>query len=405
MKKEEFRSLPVFSKSKHINVDRENDSIKNIIIAQYGRNKNESFFDDKFLTDLVKKGNQQTQGVKSRFGHPNMCSNSLGTYVGRYSNFRVEDRKVVADLKLDPISKKTEVEGKGIKMYEYIMDMAESNSDMFGNSIVIKSDSYEGEVEYDNGESKMETIKVLHALLASDLVDDPAATDSLFSVENDFGVAMTDFLDQNPQLFEIVNNKPAILMDFLERYESYYTRKPENSNKPMNLFKTLKEKFGSKAEEDETFNVDLTLAAGGIVTVVTENEQPQDGDVVNDEEGNALEDGEHLLADGRTLVTAEGKITEIREKAEEEEETEDPAAFQAINQRLDKFSEDFSSAINMISDQFAKQDKEIKNLQKTVKSQAFSAPPKNERKKIEQQGEMDFAAKVQAQREARNKKD
>ena len=303
MKKEEFRSLPVFSKSKHINVDRENDSIKNIIIAQYGRNKNESFFDDKFLTDLVKKGNQQTQGVKSRFGHPNMCSNSLGTYVGRYSNFRVEDRKVVADLKLDPISKKTEVEGKGIKMYEYIMDMAESNSDMFGNSIVIKSDSYEGEVEYDNGESKMETIKVLHALLASDLVDDPAATDSLFSVENDFGVAMTDFLDQNPQLFEIVNNKPAILMDFLERYESYYTRKPENSNKPMNLFKTLKEKFGSKAEEDETFNVDLTLAAGGIVTVVTENEQPQDGDVVNDEEGNALEDGEHLLADGRTLVT------------------------------------------------------------------------------------------------------
>ena len=104
--KKEFRSAPNFSEQKHVNVDRENSTIKNIEIAKYGRNKNLTFFDDKFLDDLVKKGNEQKQGVKSRFGHPNMCASSLGTFVGRYKNFRVENRKAYADLTLDPITKK-----------------------------------------------------------------------------------------------------------------------------------------------------------------------------------------------------------------------------------------------------------------------------------------------------------
>lgn len=412
MKKQEFRSLPIFSENKHVNVNRETDTINNIVIAQYGKNKNESFFDDKFLEDLVKKGNAQTQGVKARFGHPNMCATSLGTYVGRYSNFRIENRKAKADLKLDPITKQTEVEGKGIKMYDYIMTMAESNADMFGNSIVIKGDEYQGEVEYEGGETKMETIKVLHSLLASDLVDDPAATDSLFSITEDFGVQMTSFLDDNPQIFEAVNDNPNILMDFLDRYEHYYNRKSLNPNK-MNLFKNLKNKFGSKPEEPETFDVDLTLATGDIVTVVTENEQPQEGDAVTDADGNAIADGEHVLADGRTLVTAGGTISEIREKEEEgeqEEEGTDPEnsnSFAALNAKLDKFSKDFSEAIDMISDQFSKQDKDIKNLQRTVTSKKFNTPAKPENK-FGSEGEMDMAAKIQAQREAReakNKKD
>lgn len=397
MKKSEFRSLPIFSENKHVNVSRENDSIKNIVIAQYGKNKNESFFDEKFLEDLVKKGNASSQGVKARFGHPNMCANSLGTYVGRYSNFRVEDRKVFADLKLDPISKKTEVEGKGIKMYDYIMDMAESNSDMFGNSIVMKGDEYEGEVEYENGESKMETIKVLHSLLASDLVDDPAATDALFSVDEDFGVQMTSFLDDNPQIFEAVNDNPDILLDFFNRYEHYYNRKSNNKSK-MNLLKKMQEKFGT-TPKPETFDIDLTLATGDIVTVVSENEQPQEGDAVTDSEGSALEDGDHLLKDGTTLVIEGGNFKEIREEEAEEEEEEESgegASFDVLNKKFDAFAE-------MVTEMFGEQQKTISNLQKTVKSKNFSAPPKSERKGITQQGEEDLATKIESQREARNK--
>ncbi|WP_299153060.1 hypothetical protein [uncultured Christiangramia sp.] len=406
MKKSEFRSLPIFSENKHVNVNRENDTISNIVVAQYGKNKNASFFDEKFLNDLVNKGNEQKQGVKSRFGHPNMCANSLGTYVGRYSNFRVEDKKVYADLKLDPISKKTEVEGKGIKMYDYIMDMAESNSDMFGNSIVIKGDEYENEIE---GFEGMQTVKVLHSLLASDLVDDPAATDQLFSVEADFGVIMTEFLDHNPQVFEIANDKPEIFMDFISRYEHYHNRKSINKSN-MSLLTKMKEAFGASKVETETFDIDLTLATGDMVTVVSENEEPQVGDAVQDAEGKPVEDGNHLLNDGRTVVTEGGNITEVLEadsQEEEEEGNEEQNSNKALEAKFDKFSKDVNASLGLILEQFGKHDSAISNLQKTVKSKSFSAPSKIERKAIKEEGEDSFEAKLAAQREARekNKKD
>ena len=405
MKRSEFRSLPTFSENKHVNVNRENDTISNIVIAEYGKNKNNSFFDEKFLNDLAKKGNEQSQGVKSRFGHPNMCASSLGTYVGRYSNFIVKDKKVFADLKLDPITKKTNVEGKGIKMYDYIMDMAESNSDMFGNSIVIKGDEYENEIE---GFEGMQNVKVLHSLLASDLVDDPAATDSLFSVEEDFGVIMTEFLDQNPQVFEIAEKNPEIFMDFLSRYEHYNERKSINKSN-MSLLKKMKEKFSaSKVEEPENFDIQLTLATGDIITVVSESEEPQVGDAVQDAEGKPVEDGDHLLNDGRTVVTEAGNITEIKPANSEEEEEEEGSGEQNSNKSLeakfDKFSKDIDQKFDLVLEQFEKHDGAISRLQKTVKSKSFSAPPKIERKNIKEEGEDSFEAKVAAQREARKEK-
>jgi hypothetical protein len=403
MKKSQFRALPIFSENKHVNVNRETNVISNIEIAKYGKNKNASFFDEKFLQDLVRKGNESTQGVKARFGHPNMCSSSLGTYVGRYTNFRAKDQKVYADLSLDPISKKTEVEGKGIKMYDYIMDMAESNSDMFGNSIVIMGDDYQGEIEHE-GEMKMETVKVLHSLLASDLVDDPAATDALFSVNpEDFGVIMTEFLDDNPQIFEAVTENPDVMMDFFARYEHYYKRKSINYTN-MSLFKKMKEKFGSKVET-ENFDIELTLATGDMITVITENEEPQVDDAVNDQDGKPLEDDSHVLGDGRTLVTVGGKITEVIEKVVEPvvEETPpaDGAAFEALDKKIDAFSKDVTDMLGVILEGFEKHDKALVNLQKTVKSKEFSKTPKGERKSIKEEGEDSFEAKVANQREAR----
>jgi hypothetical protein len=397
--KQSFRALPNFSEQKHVNVDRENDLIKNIEIAKYGRNKNASFFDDKFLQDLAKKGSEATQGVKSRFGHPNMCANSLGTYVGRYKNWTFKDQKVYADLFLDPISKKTEVEGKGIKMYDYIMDMAESNSDMFGNSIVIMADDYQNEIENEAGEMKMETVKVIQSLLASDLVDDPAATDALFSVnKEDFGLVMTEFLDDNPQFFE---TEPDIIVDFIDRYVNYNNRKSNKLN--MSILEKMKAKF-SKNKVDETFDVDLTLATGDIITVVTEDEQPKVGDAVNDAEGSAVQDGDHLLADGSTIVTVGGLITEIKEAEEEEvpaDDEADDANFAALNKKFDSFAKDVTDTLTLISDKFNAQEKRISNLQKTVKSKSFSVPSKADRKGIKSEGEEDFASKIASQREAR----
>lgn len=376
MAKSSFRSLPNFSEGKTLKVDRENDKLNGVQIAQYGKNKNESFFDDKFLDDLVKKGNEHKPGIKCRFGHPNMCSSSLGAFVGRYTNFRREGNKVFADLSIDPLTKKTSVNGRGVKMYDYIMDMAENNPDMFGNSIVIMGDEYKGEIEYDNGEKKMETIKVLHSLLASDLVDDPAATDNLFSFEGDMGVAITEFLDQNPEIFKVVEKDPKIVLDFFERYDNYEkTRKPKKK-KNMSLFDKFKSIFD---KDDKKFDVDLTLATGDVVTVVTENETPQVGDEVRNAEGVLVPDDNHLLQDGRTVVTVNGLITEIlpAESGEGEGEGEQNSAkdltekFDSLQNSLDQFKTDIQKTMDLFSKQILKQEEKLSDMGKKITGKKF----------------------------------
>ena len=158
MKRAQFNSLPNFNSS-NTNVDRENDVLKNICIVNFGKNKNDSYFNEKFISDLVAKGNAQSQGVKSRFGHPSMCATSLGTYIGRYKNFNIQNGNCFADLYLDQITKKTQVEGKGITMYDYIMDMSENNPDMFGNSIVVSCFLEDENITNENGDT--ETVESL----------------------------------------------------------------------------------------------------------------------------------------------------------------------------------------------------------------------------------------------------
>jgi hypothetical protein len=377
MKKAQFNSLPNFNSST-INVDRENDVLKNVSIANFGKNKNESYFDEKFISDLVEKGNAQTQGVKSRFGHPSMCATSLGTYIGRYKNFNVQNGNCFADLYLDPITKKTQVEGKGIMMYDYIMDMAENNPDMFGNSIHITHVKNENPV-LKEGYAVLE----LNDITSSDLVDDPAATDALFSSNpNDLGVIVTQFLDENPALFESVNKNPAIIEDFFERYFNYYNRK-SLINFNMSFLDKLKQKFSTK---DDTFDIDITLADGSIVKVITEAEQPQVGDKVVDDAGAPVADNEYLLPDGSAIVTVGGAITEIKDAPEAANETEPTLqevmnsvtaigkSFNAFKTKFESAQKDNEQAFELISNEVAKFDKRVNTLAKGITSK-YDVPP------------------------------
>lgn len=382
MQKTFFNSLPNFNSSL-LNVDRENGILKNTCIAQFGLNKNDSFFDEAFLNDLVKIGNEG-EGIKSRFGHPNMCSTSFGSFIGKYKNFSIGEasnkkKSVFADLHLDPISKKTQVEGKGISMYDYIVDMAETNPDMFGNSIHIYSEMFEREI---NGEKQ-----VLHKLdkfKACDLVDDPAATDSLFSANpSDLGVIVTQFLDGNPEIFETISKQPAIIQDFFERYANYSNRK-SLINFNMSFLDKMKKKFSTK-KEGETFDIDLTLADGSIVTVVTDAEQPQVGDQVTDDAGSPVEDNEYVLPDGSSIVTVGGAITEIKEPAAADP-TDEPTMADVMNSvklfgtQLTTLSKKFSNAqksneeaFGLLQDEFQKFEKSTNLKFKGIKS-TYEAP-------------------------------
>jgi hypothetical protein len=381
MSKKFFNSLPTFN-STAIGVDRENDVLKNTCIANYGENKNGTFFDDAFLQNIVEQGNNP-KGIKSRFGHPNMCSTAFGSYIGRYRNFSKQEidskKSVFADLYLDPITKKTQVEGKGITMYEYIMSMAETNPDMFGNSIHIFADNFEKEID-----GKMQTLHKLEKLKACDLVDDPAATDELFSADGDLGAVVTQFLDENPSIFETISKDPNIIEDFFERYINYSNRKSLNTFNMSNFFERMKKKATAKKDDDKKFDIDVTLADGSIVKVITEAEQPQVDDKVVDETGAHVKDDTHLLPDGSSITTVGGVITEMAD-APTSNETE-PTLTEVMNS-ITKLGNQFSTlqkeqkvnqglnekAFELLQDNFQAFEKKTNLALKTVSS-SYEAP-------------------------------
>jgi len=205
--------------------------LKKVVVAQAGKVK--SYFeqiDAVTLSQIAQLGNSKDAGVKARFGHPNMCSSSFGTYIGRFRNFQVEGEKVFGDLHLDEVCKAS----PSGNLFDYIVKMAKNNPDMFGASIAFVP----GEPALTDEEYPATRID---DLLATDLVDDPAATNSLFAVDS-FSYQATRFLDENPSIAWLIAKKPDTIIEFMLKYYSNNNiMKKELFQKLRNLFNPLPE--------------------------------------------------------------------------------------------------------------------------------------------------------------------
>lgn len=176
-------------------------------------------FDDPALDAVVEFGNKSKLGIKSRFGHPNMSSTALGTFLGRAKNFRRDGDVVRADLHIDP----TAHEAPGGDLAQYVMGLAESDSSAFGSSMVIYWDEEYRKDEKgqlmagENGEPLPPLIRV-KKLFAVDVVDDPAANNGFFEFFNESvkpSAEMTSFLNKFLESPEAVSK----VAEFLKRYE------------------------------------------------------------------------------------------------------------------------------------------------------------------------------------------
>ncbi len=223
-------------------IDEEKGILYKVIVATAGKVKSYAeFIDSETLHQISALGNSKPNGVKARFGHPNMCSSAFGTYIGRFKNFQVENLSVFADLHLDSVCK----ESPSGNLYDYIMRMARNNPDMFGASIAFVP------AEPEITDDEYPSTRVLE-LLATDLVDDPAATNSLFSVDS-FAYQATTFLDNNPAIALLIAQKPDIILEFMFKYYSKYDlMKTEMFQKLRNLFK------GSDNPANETATQEVT---------------------------------------------------------------------------------------------------------------------------------------------------
>jgi len=200
-----------------------------------------------FIDGVVEQGNAAKLGLKSHFGHPAMCSDALGTFLGRATNFKKKPvtrpdgsqcSGAFADFQLAEEAKKA----PGGDLYSWTLATAQNNPDTFGQSIVFTySDFY---VMDKDGNKKLYSQRcegctpdqdptdewlassvdgkiyaMLGNLLGTDFTDTPAATDGVFGT-GDLAARAEEMLDANPQIMELLTSKPDTLNQFLHRYNA-----------------------------------------------------------------------------------------------------------------------------------------------------------------------------------------
>lgn len=133
--------------------------------------------------EMMSKGNN---GSKARFTHPNMSSDGMGSYLGRWKNVRVDGGTLRGDLHIADAAFKSPQGDLGT----YVMDLAESDPEAFGVSLATRLDydnlqKFEDE-QYEERrkarkDDKPEPEKKkwpmrFSDIRAGDIVDEPAAT-------------------------------------------------------------------------------------------------------------------------------------------------------------------------------------------------------------------------------------
>jgi hypothetical protein len=117
---------------------------------------------------MMSKGNN---GAKARFTHPNMSSDGMGSYLGRWKNVRVDGGTLRGDLHLADAAFKSPQGDLGT----YVMDLAESDPEAFGVSLATRLD-YASLEEFDKKKTGGKWPMRFSDIRAGDIVDEPAAT-------------------------------------------------------------------------------------------------------------------------------------------------------------------------------------------------------------------------------------
>jgi hypothetical protein len=250
-------------------IDRQAGALYGVNVVTEGEARGHGVnLDADFVRETIKQGNEKKQGLKSRFGHPNMSSTALGTFIGRVKNLRETtgpNGELIAkgDLFLSNSAK----EAPQGDLFAYVLSLAEEDAKAFGMSIVFspgkifrKTDK--GEKAYPQYEKTDDGLKLskyidkdgndigrdvniidrdyveCDELHATDLVDDPAANpDGVFSAFNDATIAgqVSEFLDLHPQVFELAKSRPEIIQIFFDRYETYNKEKAKMADAVINV--------------------------------------------------------------------------------------------------------------------------------------------------------------------------
>lgn len=251
-------------------VDREHGVIRGAKIVTAGEAKGHGVsLDSDFVAAVARLGAAEKGGLKARFGHPNMCSTALGTFLGRWKGFSLsaDGTIVTADLFLSKTAQKT----PNGDLYGYTLDLAGKDGDpgAFGVSIVFTPGAFykkdaagvranspwddcdPGKTAPDEMRKRCEAYDAMPGpeyvecaeLHAADCVDDPAANSGMFSAwsKDTLAAQATEFLDTHPEVFTLLRDHPQVLTDFQARYATYLQKKDTPMDTPATDTKSTAE--------------------------------------------------------------------------------------------------------------------------------------------------------------------
>ena len=307
--------------------------IHDVVMVQEGEAKgHDVHLDSEFINDIVKYDQKHfsDRGLKARFGHPGASSETMGTQLGIFKNFRhrVEAGKsqAIADLHLLEAS---EYSPTHQGMRSWVLKMAEEQPDFMMSSIVFQGSGYY-QRDPDGKKHKLEIaytedhdryLKGYKAELGpifiglgdhyyTDLVEAGAATENLFSnqVNPHLFVAQADqFLYDHPELKEFIQANPDKVSAFLATLGINITSKPR-AKKMANKFNFLSWLMGEaeaeapEGEDLETIRTELSTAREEIITLKTAKETAE----------NQLSEAKQ---DATALQSAVGELEEQLSKA------------------------------------------------------------------------------------------
>jgi hypothetical protein len=310
-------------------VKAETHSLENANVIQVGEAKGHGIWiDEIFVASVVEAGNATAEkGLKARFGHPDMCSDALGTFLGKWKNFSIGSDGIAKGTLF--LSSTASESPKG-DLRKYIEEMATKEPDYFGTSIVFSGDREKEEdfiVEnggvYVFGKGEFEFVKLgetknreeipegcfsyvetkdfkspdsrnvnnypharLAKLHAADLVDDPAATDSMFSGVGGTELAskVSEYLDTHPEILKSLSENSEIV-EILSKY-------PEQIKPFIARFTDNRKEQKQMATETITEVAESTTTTETVTVIEkTEEAKPEEtAESVNQEEAKPSEE-------------------------------------------------------------------------------------------------------------------
>jgi len=292
----------VYLKASHGGVELSDGAtvIRGVSVCTAGEAKGHGVqLDRSFIQECYSQASTMKLGLKARFGHPSMCNEALGTYVGRFRDFTVVDdgQRLLADFYLAESARKA----PGGDLHSYIAEYAKEDPDSFGTSIVFQmGDSYtineDGEKDFESEAGDREVFASCKKLFACDFVDEPAANPGgLFSAYHSSTVAgqVGQFFDNEPEVLEALLANPEIV----EIISLHGDKVEVFLNKIKELNMDQEEEFS-----EEIVQEDVELSE---IEEAVEVEVEEDEDVECEEE---VEEAEFSLSDYRSLCDEFGRV-------------------------------------------------------------------------------------------------